>query len=150
MKRGWGVDGELGMAEKVEADLGAELLVALAAGDLAEAAADEGRAVMGARPVAHAVAIDIVDQLDGEVGIAGERADLGIDVRPVPEAAGPDLGGAAGGEAGVLPHFRSGAGLVAALRPRLWGFESAWEPGFWTDRVSRGGRVRQYVARLWD
>src|SRR5258708_34866059 len=116
MKRGWGVDGEFGMGEEVEADLGAELLVALAAGDLAEAAADEARAVMGARPVTHAVAVDIVDQLDREVGIAGERADRGIDVRLVPEAAGPDLRGAAGGVADVLHHFGSGAAFVAELR----------------------------------
>src|SRR5262249_26300258 len=76
---------EIRVGEQIEADLLPELLIAIATGDLAEAAADESRSVVRPRPVAHAFAIDEVHQLDPELRIVGGRANLPEDIRLVAE-----------------------------------------------------------------
>src|SRR5687767_4817479 len=67
---------QIGIAEQVEADLVAKPFVSFAACHLTEPSTDECGAIMGSRPVAHPIAVDIIDQLDGKIRVAGDTPDF--------------------------------------------------------------------------
>jgi hypothetical protein len=110
-----GPAGELRIAFEIEPAGMADLAIFGAAGELQRAAADVARAVVRAGAVAHAPAIDRVDDLGTELRIARTAgADLGVDIRRRAEPARPHLAGPAGRIGNAFGEMRDAeaAGLV--------------------------------------